>query len=220
MVDPAETVTGERPATAEDVGPLVATVAAAFARDPTWEWAVGGSGPEQLEAVAKFWRVLVAGALPHGWVWQLPGAAAMSVWLPPGAPELLEADAANFDDFVASTFGSASGRVQEIVNRFDEARPYAVEHFYLSLLATHPDHRGKRLGMQLLASNLARIDELGLPTYLESTNPSNLARYGSLGFEPRDEIRLSAGGPLVTTMWRPVGRRRTSPASDADRHSR
>lgn len=56
--------------------------------------------------------------------------------------------------------------------------------------------------MRLLAATLSRIDGLGAPAYLESTNPANDKRYQSVGFEPRGEIVMPAG-QIVTTMWRP-----------------
>jgi len=39
--------------------------------------------------------------------------------------------------------------------------------------------------MRLLAATLSRVDALGAPAYLESTNPANDKRYQSVGFEPR-----------------------------------
>jgi predicted GNAT family acetyltransferase len=77
-----------------------------------------------------------------------------------------------------------------------------VPHYYLSLLGTHDDHRGKGTGMALLRENLARIDAEGAPAYLESTNPANLARYESVGFVRLGEFAAPEGGPTVTTMWR------------------
>jgi hypothetical protein len=56
--------------------------------------------------------------------------------------------------------------------------------------------------MALLETNLARIDTVGKPAYLESTNPANLDRYRSVGFMDHGEITLPEGGPTVTTMWR------------------
>jgi hypothetical protein len=58
--------------------------------------------------------------------------------------------------------------------------------------------------MGLLRKTLARIDALGAPAYLESSNPANNERYESVGFQRRDEFTLPADGPLVTTMWRPA----------------
>lgn len=75
-------------------------------------------------------------------------------------------------------------------------------YFYLTLLGVHERHRGHGIGMHLLKESLGRIDTLGAPAYLESSNPVNIARYTSAGFTPRDEIEI-ATGHVVTTMWRP-----------------
>jgi hypothetical protein len=57
--------------------------------------------------------------------------------------------------------------------------------------------------MRLLAENLSLIDTAGAPAYLESSNPVNLGRYRSVGFEKHGEFALPEDGPTVTTMWRP-----------------
>ena len=88
--------------------------------------------------------------------------------------------------------------------QFEAAHPHDEPHYYLSFVATHDDHRGHGIGEQLLATNLERIDAEHQPAYLESSNPKNLARYGRLGFVPRDEFTLPGNGPTVTTMWRPA----------------
>ena len=74
--------------------------------------------------------------------------------------------------------------------QFEAAHPHDEPHYYLSFVATHDDHRGQGIGEQLLAENLERIDAEHCPAYLESSNPKNLARYGRLGFVPREELTL------------------------------
>jgi hypothetical protein len=56
--------------------------------------------------------------------------------------------------------------------------------------------------MDLLRASLARIDAAGMPAYLESTNPANLKRYESVGFQERERLTMPSGA-VVTTMWRP-----------------
>ena len=80
-------------------------------------------------------------------------------------------------------------------------RPTEPPHFYLSLLGTHDDSRGRGIGMGLLAENLRRIDSLGMPAYLESTNPVNDARYEKQGFERTGSFTVPTG-VVVATMWR------------------
>ena len=56
--------------------------------------------------------------------------------------------------------------------------------------------------MALLAENLERIDALGMPAYLESSNPANNRRYERHGFEAVGSFN-PPGSPIpVTTMWR------------------
>ena len=81
-----------------------------------------------------------------------------------------------------------------------------IDHYYLSLLGTHPDHRGQGIGMALLAQNLAVIDAEHAAAYLESSNPVNNERYASVGFEPIGQFAHPGDGPAVTTMWRPARR--------------
>jgi len=59
-------------------------------------------------------------------------------------------------------------------------------------------------GGGLIRGNLAEIDGTHAPAYLESTNDANLERYAKLGFERHGSFTLPAGGPTVTTMWRPA----------------
>ena len=85
---------------------------------------------------------------------------------------------------------------------FGANHPRHEPHFYLSLLGTHPDHRGQGKGIGLLAENLARIDELRRPAYLESSNRANDPRYERLGFVEIGEFSAPGNGPTVGCMWR------------------
>src|SRR4029079_14902841 len=78
-------------------------------------------------------------------------------------------------------------------------------HWYLGVIATRPERQGQGLGTELLHASLARVDEQGLPAYLESSNPRNVSLYLRHGFVAIGEIELD-GGPSLTKMWRdPVG---------------
>jgi GNAT superfamily N-acetyltransferase len=92
--------------------------------------------------------------------------------------------------------------VLTLLDRFDSNHPRHTPHYYLSLLGTHPDHRGHGKGMGLLSANLADIDARGMPTYLESSNRANDHRYERLGFVQVGEFAAPAGGPTVGCMWR------------------
>jgi GNAT superfamily N-acetyltransferase len=189
-----------RVATRADLEALAETMALAFYADPVWGWAF--ADPERrLEQHRAVWGFLLESALDYGWVRMTDGAAAL--WIPPGKPELRPEDEPRFESMVVALLGDAAPRVLDTFARFDRAHPPAERpHYYLSLLATHPDRRGQGLGMGLLAENLARIDAEGAAAYLESTNPGNHRRYEGVGFSKWAEFELGEDGPPVTQMWR------------------
>jgi len=187
---------GVRTATDADLDQVTETLWLAFQNDPLWRWAF----PEQ-EKLKPWWRFLIASALKHRWVLVLGDYAAVSVWIPPGCEELTHEEEQQVEGLLDDLLGSRAAQVMELLERFDASHPQE-DHYYLSLLGTHPDHRGRGLGMSLLAESLARIDAEGVPAYLESSNPANDARYESLGFTRVGEFSTPDDSHTASTMWR------------------
>lgn len=196
---------GARSATSADAGEMVATLAGAFDADPLWSWAFPDDEkrPAQYEV---FFGLFVESAIPNGWVWTTDRAAAVAVWTPPGKSELSEEAQAKVESFVTAELGPHAKSVLQVFESFESACPEGQDFYYLSLLGTRPDHRGRGLGMSLLAANLAQIDAEGMPAYLESSNPANNARYERLGFKPHANFSTPEGRHTVTTMWREPSR--------------
>jgi GNAT superfamily N-acetyltransferase len=189
-----------RVATTDDIDAITATISTAFHHDPVWSWAFPDDARRQAQYM-EFWRPFVAGAVVHLWVFVTDRCEAAALWIPPGEPEFLPEDEPEMVPLAERLLGPAGGaRIEHLFERFDEAHPPAPS-YYLTLLATHTDHRGHGIGMRLLAESLECVDATGMPAYLESTNPSNDARYARVGFEPYGRIDLD-GGPSCTTMWR------------------
>lgn len=181
----------------------MATVTTAFFDDPLWA-PIFPDERTRTEKMAALWRVYVASAVPRfPWTIVTENNEAVTVWYPPDSAELTEEEESGFDKFLLELVGKTTAtEVQEIGRAFDHASP-TEPYFYLSLFATHTDHRGRGLGMGLLRENLARIDRIGMPTYLESSNPGNDGRYESVGYEKHGEI-LMPSGLRVSTFWRPA----------------
>jgi GNAT superfamily N-acetyltransferase len=196
-----------RVARAADLPAMVEALALAFYADPVWGWAF--PDPEQRQAQhSAVWRVVAESALDYESAWVVDDGAAVALWIPPGQPELRPAEGERLESLVREMLGGGAARVLETFERFDAAHPDKEPHYYLSLLATHPEHSGRGLGMGLLADSLARIDAEGAPAFLESSNPVNTPRYERLGFAVCGEFELPEDGPNVTQMWRHPSRRR------------
>ena len=188
-----------RRATAADIDSVTTIIELAFANDPLWSRALS---PLSVAQRRPFWRLFTEGALRHQWTWLVAGGAA-SLWIPPGGSELSTEQEERMSE-LAFGLGSERDNFHELLRRFDAAHPRSQRHYYLSLLGTHPAHRGHGLGMGLLAHDLAMIDDEHCAAYLESSNPANNRRYAGAGFEPVGEFSYPGDGPAVTTMWRPA----------------
>ena len=188
-----------RRATPADLDAITATLSLAFEGDPVWGWAFGGA--REIEVC---WRLCLHSAIPHGWVWTTAGYEAAALWIPPGRPELSPADDTAMEPALRAVMGARADVPLGAWPDFETYHPQDEPHYYLSLLGTHPDHRGTKRGMRLLSESLAAIDAEHTAAYLESTNPMNNERYASVGFEPSDSFVVRGGTALVTTMWRPA----------------
>ena len=136
-----------RTATATDLDGLTTTLTAAFETDPLWSWAF--PDPRDLSV---FWRFSIGSALRYPWVWISGDYAAASVWIPPDGIELTEEEEERVEPLIRDLLGPRCDDVMELLDRFAASHPREEPHYYLSLLGTHPDHRGGGLGMALLAT--------------------------------------------------------------------
>jgi len=190
-----------RRAVAADTDLVTSIISLSFASDPVWSRALE-TADDSTSHHAAFWRLSIEGALRYPWTWLAGDGEATAVWIPPGEPEMTPEQEARVVDLATEILGPTSADYIELLERFSAAQPKTEPHYYLTLLGTHPNHRGRGIGMRLLAHTLALIDSEHMPAYLESTNPANNDRYARVGFEPIGEFSYPGGEPVVTTMWR------------------
>ena len=192
-----------RIATLRDLDVVTDTITLAFAEDPVWAVAFARSDGRVDHQRALF-RLWIEGALRYPWVWMTVGGEAVTIWIPPGGNDMSSEQEEAFDGLASEHLGERAGLLSGLLHRFAAARPTKEPYYYLSLLGTHPAHRGQGIGMALLADNLARIDPEEMPAYLESTNPLNDRRYERVGFRRLGEFRSPFDDHVITTMWRPA----------------
>lgn len=192
-----------RIATAADLETIVDTLTTAFEHDPLWGgWAFPDPDPKRRnEQRSAWWRFIARSALRYPWTRVTEGCEAVAIWYPPGGTEFTPEEEANVPSFLRELVGDHSAAFVECLELFETSHPRLEPHYYLSLFATHADHRGQGTGMALLRESLDLIDTEHLAAYLESTNPMNQERYESVGFRQVGTF-TPPGGPTVTTMWR------------------
>lgn len=193
-----------RRATTADAGPLAEVITRAFATDPLWGPAL--TRPDgSTDHLRPYWDLYVAGALRFPCTGIAGDVDALTVWIPPGEDELSSEQYAALLELLRRDLPDAVDDLVELYDRFEAAHPHDEPHYYLSLFATRPESRGRGIGMALLRDDLAAYDAEGVPTYLESSNPANDARYASVGYRAVGAFEHPTTGAVVTTMWRPVG---------------
>jgi GNAT superfamily N-acetyltransferase len=194
-----------RVATLDDLPDVTSVMATAFSHDPAWGPYSFPDDDRRVDQLAAFWGPQLRAAMRFPWTFVTPECEAAAVWIPPGEPEMTPEQQRDVEALTVGLVGQEQADVIfAVFEQLEQQYPHDPPHFYLSLLATHDDHRGRGLGMALLGDSLRVIDELGMPAYLESTNPGNNERYMRHGFQPVGGVTM-ANGHRITTMWREPG---------------
>lgn len=183
----------------------VETLVAAFAAEPGWSNALPSAGRRILVLRAAL-GILCGDAARGGTLTvalledEVVGA---SVGLAPGYhpsawrfPAYVVAAAA-----IARHAGTASLHLWRRWRTFHAADPRGMPHWHLAVLGVRPDAQGRGVGRALLDAFLVRVDQRGAPAYLETTRPELVTWYGAAGFEVRERVVVTGGGP-AWTMWR------------------
>jgi GNAT superfamily N-acetyltransferase len=193
---------GFRVAAVDDLPAVTATIATAFLTDPVWGPYSFPDERLRLAQATAWWEPQLRETMRFPWTLVTPECEAVSVWIPPGQAELTAEGERQLVALTERLLGAEQAAV--VLDAFaalEAAHPHDPPHYYLSLLATHRDHRGNGFGMRLLGDGLELIDQERMPAYLESTNPGNNPRYARHGFEEAARIELP-NGHVITTMWR------------------
>ncbi|MGH3500480.1 MAG: GNAT family N-acetyltransferase, partial [Nocardioidaceae bacterium] len=95
---------------------------------------------------------------------------------------------------------SVAGSLQQAYAQVHPTDP----HWYLGTIGVDPASQGQGHAAALLRSQLRRVDEQSMPSYLESTKISNVDLYEHFGFTVTGTAPLPEGAPRTTTMWRPA----------------
>ena len=195
-------------ATIDDAARIARLFAAAFERDPVFNWlARAGSGRAMALQRFFFW-VLRERSLPHGETWMAPDGYAAAAWIPPyfdgkRSPPTFSQELFLLPVILGLTGLSRFVRGAAMAAALEEAHP-TEPFFYLAFIGVAPRFQGSGLGSRVLTETLARVDAAGAPAFLENSNPRNIALYERAGFAVSKEIVVRHDAPPIFAMWRPA----------------
>ncbi len=186
-----------RPAGPADFGRIGFTAMRAFADDPVMRWFFPDddeyvrTSPRLVQFMALRWHATDS-------LWCTDDGVAMAGWVPPGRPDVSQIERPELDhpqwrlDRFAA-IGAALG-----------ANTPEEPHWYLNMLATHPDWQRQGLGTALMGAVFEIAAEMGVACYLETETYDNVAYYRHHGFHVRTEWDLPLEGPHMWGMLRPA----------------
>jgi ribosomal protein S18 acetylase RimI-like enzyme len=182
-----------RRATSEDVARLANTATRAFADDPLLRWFFP-TDDEYFELVPYMTAYMCRRWQATDSQWCTDDGVALAGWAPPGRPEVdVERPPITHSERRLAKF--------EALNVTRAQHTPGESHWYLNMLATHPDWQRQGIGAALMETVFAIADEQGLPCFLETETAANVAYYRHHGYEVRSEWDLGIDGEPGPHMW-------------------
>jgi len=190
-------------ATVADNPRLAKTWASAFENDPTFSWFFTNPKTRFRKLEGFFGYTAPRMGLEFDETYMSDGCGAAAMWIPPDKWKIPMGQQLRMMPGFVRWAGWRTPRMMGALTKMEKAHPHDPPSWYLLALGTQQDQQGKGLGSALMTDMLHRIDDEGLPAYLESSNPRNIPFYARHGFVEREPMRFGgADGPVVTPMWR------------------
>ena len=135
--------------------------------------------------------------LAFGETYTTDDGVALAAFIPPDAPDV----AILPEPVEPSPAPDLITRFTALGAQLKAASP-SEPHWYLNLLATHPDWQRQGLGEQLMTPIFERCAETGVPLWLETETIANVAYYQRFGFVVASEWDVAIDGPHMWGMLR------------------
>jgi len=183
----------------EDLSAAAEALARAFQDDPLQAYVFPDTAERASRSPVHFAPILRYGLLFGEVLTNVGEPLGASVWLPPGGWEVTpeRADEAGLNDLPRAIGEEEAGRFFSALGALEPYHQDVPPHWYLMVVGVSPEGRGLGLGRALIQPVMDRADAAGLPCYLETAQPDNVAFYEHLGFrrvvdlvEPQSGLRL------------------------------
>ena len=189
-------------ATMADFPAMRRIVAEAFQSDPMMGW-IFPEPATRTDSVAAWLGLFVEGYLVGGRIDVIreDGLRALAMWRMPG-DEIPYPQTPSISGLLAALIGGR--RAEEIgkglttIGDLTPGGPFA----YLHLLAVDVKHQRQGFGRTVVEPGLTVAAQAGLGAHLETTNPSTIPFYRSIGFEVSGHHKLGYDGPEMWALWK------------------
>jgi ribosomal protein S18 acetylase RimI-like enzyme len=186
-----------------DLGEVIQTLTDAFAVDPHFNWFMRDDAGRDA-ARRAFFQLLITHEAGKGRIDRPAGGGAAAVWMPFEwlAPVPLGSELQMLPMMLRTTGLARFGRLMAIRADMDKHHPMDRPHAYLWFLGVAPAAQGRGVGSALLRAANARLDDAGMPAYLETGTARNVALYQRHGFKVLSEHKARPDAPTMWSMWR------------------
>jgi GNAT superfamily N-acetyltransferase len=194
-------VTTVRQATNADLARVCRTALLAFHDDPLMRW-LYPDDEDYLTQSPGAWHHLARRSIAQSCTYTTDDAVAIGMYFPPGRP-VVEVE----EPPVPGVRPPSPELRARFVALGEAMHAHTPEepHWYLNVLATHPDWQRQGLGAAIIApvAELCRAE--GLVLHLETQTAANVAYYSHLAFRVTGEYDVSPDGPHMWSMTLPPG---------------
>jgi GNAT superfamily N-acetyltransferase len=178
---------------------LAALLGRAFADDPMFVWPLG---EDQIAGKAEgFFLAFDERLADLGWLWATPRDDGVAAWIPPGEDETMMNIDLELRPTIARVTDDGGARYAAMWEWIASKLP-RERFWYLDHLAVEADRRRGGAGTALIEHGLAFADRDGVPAFLETARPENVAYYAGRGFRVVEHEDVPGGGPHLWFMRR------------------
>lgn len=185
-----------------DRGPVIATLAAAFADDPVMRF-IFPDDADRRARLPRLLAILYDGDGAHGARFMTARCEAATLWRSPGQGRLGILEKLRHGPPWLHAAGFALPRALAVSAASDANHP-EEPHWYLHIAGCLPADQGRGFGRAAIAPGLARADAENVASYLETANETNIGFYERLGFEVTHDWLVPNGPRHWSMLRRPV----------------
>ncbi len=183
-----------------DVSSLSACLTRAFDDDPVSEYLFPNRRTHARRLERYFRWQFRHVFFPRGECWTSDDLSGAALWIPPERLSPSFVESVTQVATVVPILGRQTSRALRLLEQMELVHPKTA-HCYLGTIGVDPSRQGTGVGSALMSVVLERLDEEGVPAYLESSKESNLAFYARHGFEVTGEVGPERGRTAIPRIW-------------------